>query len=258
MIKKLLLIITFFVTSISFGQYTINFDEAVPTYTIGQQGTGQTTADKAANPTSTGNPSGGDVLRFTINSNIGFWAYPFLGLGSGGTHINTLQGKFFTLQIISPIATGSVYLYPWIGGTKQAAIIANFTGASSTEWKTLEFDLTSAPEGYLSRMDFEFHTGSNLVAGDVYYIDNIKQLTISTLSLKNYELLKITTFPNPAKKTISIGSEKENIKEVKIYDITGKEVKSFKGHLNLDISNLQPGLYLIKTDTGRLAKFIKQ
>ena len=98
--KKLLLLVTVFVTSITYGQWTINFDEAAPVYNIGQQGTGQTTADKIANPTgTTGNDSGGDVLRFTVNSNIGFWAYPFLQLDSGGTQLNAAAGKFFTINL---------------------------------------------------------------------------------------------------------------------------------------------------------------
>ena len=80
----------------------------------------------------------------------------------------------------------------------------------------------------------------------------------ATAGTKDYEALKVGVYPNPTSDFISIENVDKDIKSVKIYDVTGKEVKAFNGHLNLNVSSLQPGLYLIKTDTGRLSKFIKQ
>ncbi|MDV7185856.1 T9SS type A sorting domain-containing protein [Lutibacter sp. TH_r2] len=255
--KKLLLLVALVATTLSYGQYTITFDEATPGYTIAAQGTGQTTSDKIANPATTGNESGGDVLRFTVNANVGFWAYPFLGLNSSGTQVNSTLGKYFTLQFLSPHSDGSIYFYPWIGGVKQSAFISNFTGASTSEWKTIEFDLTSATEGYISRMDFEIHTGTELVAGDVYYIDNIKQLLNSTLSIENVALNHIKVYPNPTSDFIHI-SDLTDIETISIHNVLGKEVKSFKAQKTIDISNLSTGIYYLQTNNGLKRKIIKQ
>ena len=50
MIKKLLFTVALFVTTMSFGQLTIDFEETAPVYTIGHQGAANTSATIESNP----------------------------------------------------------------------------------------------------------------------------------------------------------------------------------------------------------------
>ena len=88
---------------------------------------------------------------------------------------------------------------------------------------------------------------------------DFQAITGSTAGVKNYELKKIGLYTNPASSQISISNDlKHEIGSVKIYNVHGKLVKESDHFVNIDISNLANGLYLIKTDTGRLSKFIKK
>jgi 1,4-alpha-glucan branching enzyme len=70
----------------------------------------------------------------------------------------------------------------------------------------------------------------------------------STLSTDDFETnLDLTVYPNPVKNTFSIN---KNVSELKVFDLTGKLVKAFKGEFNkgefFDISNLAKSLYILK------------
>ncbi|MCU0421830.1 MAG: alpha-amylase family glycosyl hydrolase [Bacteroidia bacterium] len=56
-------------------------------------------------------------------------------------------------------------------------------------------------------------------------------------------------YPNPAKNTLNIQALKQNITHIKLLDLSGKEVINQHHHnnlVNLDISHITPGLYLIQ------------
>jgi len=70
----------------------------------------------------------------------------------------------------------------------------------------------------------------------------------STLSANDFEsILDLTVYPNPVQNTFSIN---KNVSELKIFDLTGKFLKVFKGNFtkgeSFDISNLAKSLYIIK------------
>ena len=81
-----------------------------------------------------------------------------------------------------------------------------------------------------------------------------------TLSTKNYEnSLNAIVYPNPASTSFQINT---SLKEVSIYDITGKRIKTFKDNFKIghsfDISKISKGIYILKlnnlgiTDTKKL------
>ncbi|MBN4085080.1 T9SS type A sorting domain-containing protein [Flavobacteriaceae bacterium AH-315-B10] len=70
----------------------------------------------------------------------------------------------------------------------------------------------------------------------------------STLSTNDFETnLDLTVYPNPVKNTFSIN---KNVTALKIFDLTGKLIKTFKGDFTkgelFDISNLSRSLYILK------------
>lgn len=84
---------------------------------------------------------------------------------------------------------------------------------------------------------------------------------VSTLSTNDLSTKDLKIYPNPAKDFLNISGA--NISEFRVYFIDGKEVTDLvkqisktEKSLNLNISNLKTGLYLIKTSQGTF-KFLK-
>lgn len=69
--------------------------------------------------------------------------------------------------------------------------------------------------------------------------------------VKNVESDNFSIYPNPANQQFTINGN-EHISSIKVFDITGKQVFYLTENINkqIDISNLQPGIYLIKANFG--------
>ncbi len=74
---------------------------------------------------------------------------------------------------------------------------------------------------------------------------------VSNTTFKNNNVISI--YPNPAQKHITVATGKA-IRSVTILSLNGKTIKSISGNLNktqiIDISELKPGIYFVKTITG--------
>jgi len=84
-------------------------------------------------------------------------------------------------------------------------------------------------------------------------------ITLSyTLSLTDFSLdTNVSVFPNPTTDSITLQT-KEEFNSVIVYDINGRNIKSFNNEKTLNVSTLQAGIYFLKTDTGLQAKFVKK
>ena len=71
---------------------------------------------------------------------------------------------------------------------------------------------------------------------------------LSTENVNEYEYNYVNIFPNPAKNTLTLTSEKDGINEVEIVNALGQIVKefSFETSTTLDIKDLNNGVYFIK------------
>tara|TARA_R110002049_G_scaffold307668_2_gene508837 strand:+ start:445 stop:3009 length:2565 start_codon:yes stop_codon:yes gene_type:complete len=81
--------------------------------------------------------------------------------------------------------------------------------------------------------------------------------TPPTASVKDIGPLKrVKIYPNPTKGIFNL-SDIHNTKEVKIFTISGMEVKKFTNLKDMDISKLAAGIYFVKTNNGGVAKLVK-
>ena len=132
---------------------------------------------------------------------------------------------------------------------KNIIILANF-GVSTASVNT-SFPVIPGVTSWYDLMD---ETGSttisstttsiNLPAGEFRIYGN----QASTLNTNDFETnLYLTVHPNPVKNTFSIN---KNVSDLKVFDLTGKLVKEFKGDYSkgdpFDISNLSRSLYILK------------
>src|SRR5690554_3506571 len=100
-------------------------------------------------------------------------------------------------------------------------------------------------------------------------IDNINLLaqnTVPTVSISEFISAKFNLYPNPATSVVTISnSENIGIKELLIYDITGRQISTYsyknENEVQLNIENLSSGTYFlhIVTDKGTgIKKLIKK
>jgi aminopeptidase N len=75
------------------------------------------------------------------------------------------------------------------------------------------------------------------------------------LGVQDVNTEKITLYPNPVKDILNIQSSVFKVQNAKIYDISGKLVKTFNGN-SVNISALQKGIYILKVD-NQTFKFVK-
>lgn len=100
--------------------------------------------------------------------------------------------------------------------------------------------------------------------GAIYYFDDInitwQEWNSQTASSNDQIVNKVSIYPNPATQFITIDGVDENA-NVDIYDISGKNVKSFmikSKSQQMDISDLVNGVYLARLNNNQTSLFIKK
>ncbi|MBU2939819.1 T9SS type A sorting domain-containing protein [Lacinutrix sp. C3R15] len=80
----------------------------------------------------------------------------------------------------------------------------------------------------------------------------------ATLSTNNIDVqaTNITAYPNPVTNSFQINSNK-NIESVKLYNITGRLLKTFNEETSYDISDLATGVYVANVKTASGSKAIR-
>ena len=92
-------------------------------------------------------------------------------------------------------------------------------------------------------------------------VTNTFQTTfIPNLSVGTFDFNNVVVYPNPAKNVVQIllQNSTENVKEIVIYDMIGKTIKTIMGRntqqVNIPINDLSTGVYLIEITTGNNSK----
>lgn len=94
-------------------------------------------------------------------------------------------------------------------------------------------------------------------------VTNIESTTIEALSASNFEINDVVISPNPTSDFINIQFKNAADFKTEIYDIVGKQIGNFKNTNQIDVSNFNSGIYIIKiTDfeskTVKTQKFLKK
>ena len=259
MIKKLLLFNALVATTMTFAQWTQDFEGAVTPVFV-SRGAPTTSGAVVSNPVTTGINTSTNALQITLTSGVPY--FKWLGLNNPGGTYNAINGKFIKFKFMSANQTNvTIQLEPWFDGTVYTTIpVKTFTGLALNTWYEVEFDYSNLgyTTGYCTRLDLKFNVpASGNYNGDVFYIDDMKQQTSTALSTKSIEVNTVGVYPNPTSEILTINTT-ENFKLVTIIDILGKTVKTLKDTKVLNVSDLVNGVYFLKTDTGLQAKFLKK
>ena len=227
------------------------------------------------NFTETGLPGGtastmaiGDSFSITLNATI---AYGVIGIAllSGPTATTTWAdrhnnyavqinmngesgGSYDPLEVVSN--GGTIDISSISGSTTYADFKFKFTLLTST---TMEVSLNDGAEIFNVTLNNQNITGYSVyIADDWNGSDNAdifwKPTTeyIYAISLDNKEFSAkniLSLYPNPTSSSFKLNN---TVNDLKIYDMTGKMVKSFNGNFqkgfSFNISNLNQGIYIIK------------
>lgn len=105
-------------------------------------------------------------------------------------------------------------------------------------WIWIEYYHTSAPESYIKF--------SNIVMAKEY----IGPIWDPVSSVKDAGLGKLKVFPNPAGELIRVSCD-EKINTLKIFDLTGHEIKERKQGKEIDVADLKNGIYFLVIETQK-------
>ncbi|QBZ97784.1 T9SS type A sorting domain-containing protein [Flavobacterium sangjuense] len=88
-------------------------------------------------------------------------------------------------------------------------------------------------------------------------IGSISRIEFTSLSINEIEFNQnLKFYPNPTSNSVFLDIENEIIKNIYIFDLNGKLVNNQKNSNNqIDLSNLQTGTYIIKTDNQNFKSF---
>ena len=130
--------------------------------------------------------------------------------------------------------------------TQEDALDEPLYDGNQGEWVNESILLTDYIDQEIS-IRFKLKSDGGLRRDGFYYDDfKIKALS-SSLSSSENTLNKAKIYPIPSDNMIYISSEEE-IKEIKVFDVLGKEIMSFNQNNieNFSIENLKSGVYIIK------------
>ncbi|MEZ4874616.1 MAG: T9SS type A sorting domain-containing protein [Flavobacteriaceae bacterium] len=147
------------------------------------------------------------------------------------------------------------------------------SGIGNATWGMSIADELVIPEGTpLTNLDGEYLAGlggllfhQTLTSNIEFFIDDINlepnfvQLILS-LSTNDFSHTNVTLYPNPAGKLVNIECS-DPIQEVVVYSQLGQKVHSLGSSTQIDVSNLDNGLYFVEVRTSKgkgFQKFIKE
>ncbi len=213
------------------------------------------------------------VLKSTKTQGSQTWAGTSLGsslasaipFSSGNTTISAL--------VYSPDANIPVRLKVEDHTDPAISVETEATVSTANTWEVLTFDFSNQVTGtaainFANTYDmisifYDFGTAG---ANKDYYVDQVAFGLITNISENLLEEDKLIVYPNPAKNQLNFDlSNLESNSTLSIYNLKGQLVQQVQGQspskVNLDISQLNQGMYLIQVQTDNelfSTRFIKQ
>ncbi|MGL2964453.1 T9SS type A sorting domain-containing protein [Flavobacterium sp. RSB2_4_14] len=123
--------------------------------------------------------------------------------------------------------------------------------------------LSSTNSGAVSNNDLIYSVGEVFVtpinqneasSGVIGVVSRIEFTSLGIADVEASEILKF--YPNPTSHSVFLELKNENIKKIYIFDLNGKLIENKNVVINqINLSNLQTGTYIIKTDNHKIKSF---
>ncbi|RLD22122.1 MAG: hypothetical protein DRI54_08630 [Bacteroidetes bacterium] len=179
--------------------------------------------------------------------------YKFHREGNDSSFVKILLFKFDTIQSVvsDTIAYTIKYIKEEVGEYSLLTIPIEYVSESNPDFIHIEFGTAKNC------------SQNQCTPGTTFWVDDV-ELSGGTLGIEenNNLLLGFKLFPNPSNSIINITVDKKvKLKNIKAYDAVGKlviEITAFNSQLQIDVSGLKIGMYLLEIETTEGLKEVKQ
>lgn len=192
------------------------------------------------------------------------FATPELPTVGGSSDITTFpQIKYtFSMKVRSNVQGAFVNVNYKIAGVSK---FGSLTALDANQWTTFTISHIVDRVAITGKTQWQHLplVQMNTPGADFYFDDynfSWEEWNSATAGIDDTELNLVTVYPNPAEQFIMLDGINETAK-VDIFNITGQRVKSFSVETNgeqMDISDLNSGIYLTRVNEAKAIKFIKK
>jgi len=163
---------------------------------------------------------------------------------------SSASGGRYVYQLLRTPGVTNVF-FDAVSGTPMIMAVFQIAGNPSTGDIVLveNTDPLISSESNEDYLNINYITATGGSTADVYGGVDITPISFSVLSTQDVKLEGVEIFPNPTRAAITINGAKD-IDYVEIVSITGERVQYIQNASeNIDMSNLQAGVYFIKITT---------
>ena len=134
------------------------------------------------------------------------------------------------------------------GGIYKEIKISNTL--TNGDWEQMSFDFSSEIGNTFNRFVVIPDFDDSRFQDHVSYFDQIS-FGNQTAGFEDYAINFVKMYPNPANSIVNFSSPSNEVLEVAIYDMLGKQVlRSDRVQSQLNISSLHPGMYFVNMTQG--------
>ncbi|MDO6736314.1 T9SS type A sorting domain-containing protein [Wenyingzhuangia sp. 2_MG-2023] len=224
-----------------------------------------TVEEAQATPTTNGNSSP-TVLKITRGDDRSSTGAKITGNYSFDYTTGNLKFRIYP-ECNPDVADPNVQIRVRANSSGDGQIVTSRTDLVYNTWNEVSIDLSAetptdsgVPNNLYDEIVFLVNQGDSSEAsnGAVFYIDAVQTPAAETLSTDDLTTQEttITAYPNPVTNTFQLNANTA-IENVKIYNITGRLLKTFDAKDNYDISDLATGIYLVNVKTPSSSKTLK-
>ncbi len=189
-------------------------------------------------------------LSSTLNVGELYYAEMYISLGDYTITATNNMGMYFSTEPISSSVCSQFNVVPQI---LDSEVITDETG-----WVKISGTFIAESNfGYITIGNFSDNSSTSTITvegnynNSYYYIDDVTvslATNISSSSATDF----VSFFPNPSSDRVTINSTLGGLSEVTLYDLSSRKILqyNFINSVNLDISNLEKGIYVYEVKNG--------
>jgi len=185
------------------------------------------------------------VAKFTSTTAGDPWALTFTD--NIGSFTFTAANSMVTIMVRKSKVSDVGLKFEGPGIYKEIKILNTLTNG---DWELLTFDFSSEIGSTFDRLVVIPDFDDSRFQDHVTYFDQIS-FGNQTAGLDDFTLNSVKMYPNPANDFVNFYSVSNDVLEVAIYDMLGKQVlRSDLVQSQLNISSLHPGMYFVNMTQG--------
>ena len=202
--------------------------------------------EMVANPNTGGANNSSTVAKFTSTTAGDPWALTYTD--NIGSFTFTEANSMVTIMVRKSKVSDVGLKFEGPGGIYKEIKISNTL--TNGDWEQMSFDFSSEIGNTFNRFVVIPDFDDSRFQDHVSYFDQIS-FGNQTAGFDDYAINFVKMYPNPANSIVNFYSPSNEVLEVAIYDMLGKQVlRSVRVHSQLNISSLHAGIYFVNLTQG--------